>query len=130
VLHLTYCAADKKPDPGFLPARIRYQSARIQQVFELSSAQNEGFGILSGEFGLLAADALIPWYDHLLTADEVAIHARKVEKTLEEWAVDEVIFYTRDLALDPNLKHYHDCIARACSALTLPLRIVLIEAKE
>lgn len=113
-LLVTYCAADKDPDPAPLPAARRYRSTRIAAVAELAARQGAGFRILSGRFGLLAPETPVPWYDHLLCEAEVAGLARGVAARLREEAPDSVVFVTRTPAEDPQAAPYRACCEGAC----------------
>ncbi|MBC8423054.1 hypothetical protein H8E07_02930 [bacterium] len=114
IAHCTYCSRDKRDDPGELPAIERYLDRRIRDVATRAEAAGELFLILSGEYGLLRADDPIPWYDHLLVADEVADLASIVEDQLRTLGVTELVYYSVDLGVDPLVGPYRRVIAQAC----------------
>ncbi len=60
----TLCSRDKNEEVGLLPARERYVSERIRNVERIANELGVPFYIVSGKFGLLQADELIPYYDH------------------------------------------------------------------
>src|ERR1051326_6464392 len=65
------CSRCKLADLGPLPAVERYNGPafRLYRRFLRSRvARAPELHILSAEFGLVPADALIPWYDHRMTS--------------------------------------------------------------
>ena len=69
----------------------------------------------------------IPYYAHLLIASEVPAHVKKVANQLEELGVKDLIFFTRPLEEDKNLKPYLDCLRLASQDAGVELKIVEIE---
>ena len=120
----THCSAEKDRSQGELPAIQRYRSSRINSVH--SAALNLGleFLILSGEYGMLKPSDPIPYYAHLLVASEVPKHAKKVADQLDALGVKDLIFFTRTLEEDKNLKPYHDCIELASLKAETELKFV------
>jgi len=84
------------------------------------------FLILSGEYGILKPSEPIPYYDHLLIAPEVPEHAKKVADRLKALGLKDLIFFTRPLEEDKNLKPYLDCIQLASQDAGVELKIVEI----
>lgn len=123
-LVVTYCSGPKRRDSGGLPAVERYLSERITGLF---ATAGEAFRILSGEFALLTADERIPWYDHLLQPDEVRELAVTVADQLLEWEAETVQYHTADPEAFPQVKPYHEVMARACRFADVTLEIVLLE---
>jgi len=126
-LFATYCSAEKRTDAGVLPAVQRYQSARIASVAERAAQQGARFAILSGSFGLIAPEHPLPFYDHLLTPDEVAAMVPRVAETLKSWAVSEVTWFTVSTAQDPNVMAYAAVMEGACIASKVHLSTVVID---
>lgn len=122
-LFLTYCSSDKLKFNHPVAALDLYRSERIRKVYTLASSAGAEFRILSGKYGLVAAEELLPWYDHLLQPLEVEAHANRVAAQLKILKVDAVIFHTRGTELDPQLVAYHDCIQQACAESAITLRI-------
>ncbi len=123
-LVITYCSASKRKDPGGLPALERYESQRIRDLAE----NGDGFFlILSGEFALLEADQWIPWYDHLLTADEVMELAVTVADQLLEYEPYEVEYHTADPEAYPEVQPYAQVMEKACRFAGVPLHVVVLE---
>jgi len=123
----TYCSAEKDQSPGKLPVIQRYQSHRINSVYSAALSLGLEFLILSGEYGMLEPSDPIPYYAHLLTAPEVPAHVKKVANQLEELGVKDLIFFTRPLEEDKNLKPYLDCIRLASQDAGVELKIFEIE---
>jgi hypothetical protein len=109
----TYCSADKHTTVGNVPAISRYVSKRIDWVADKADKQNKPFFILSGKYGIIPATYLIPYYDHLLTQEEVTGHAQKVASQIREYSITHITFYTRSLQQDPNVAPYINCITQA-----------------
>ncbi|MCB9452188.1 MAG: S9 family peptidase [Anaerolineaceae bacterium] len=108
--YLTTCVAEKREDKDDLPAIERYISSLIQDVYHWSRRDEADFRILSGEFGLLAADDPIPWYDHALKPEEVSELAAKVAEQLRAGGWKKLIFHTGPLDKDANLYFYLGCL--------------------
>ena len=120
----TYCSAEKNRSQGELPAIQRYRSPRINSVYSAALSLGLEFLILSGEYGMLKPSDPIPYYAHLLIAPEVPEHAQKVAAQLEALGVKDLIFFTRPLAEDKNLKPYHNCIKLASQKAGAGLKFV------
>lgn len=118
----TYCSAGKRPDPGLLPAIERYQSVRIAELQAAGALL-----ILSGEFGLLAPEDPIPFYDHLLLIDEVEAMVPQVSAQLQDRGVASLVFHTADPDSTPEIRPYVALITRACQAAQVALKIKLLE---
>lgn len=127
-LYITCCARNKESAAGLLPAVRRYRSTRIGAVAELAARRKAAFRILSGEYGLLAPDAPIPAYDHLLAADEVTGLVRRVARQLAELAPARVVYVTRTAAADPLATRYHACCVEACALAGIPWRSLEVAA--
>ena len=123
-LFITYCSRHKSRDPGDLPAQERYTSKRIRAVHAAAVAIDTRFRILSGKYGLLAADELIPWYDHLLSDDEIVAHAALILPQLRAIKPARVLFFARPAAVDPGVIAYRDAMARACAAAGTNLTVI------
>ncbi|MEN8006650.1 MAG: hypothetical protein ABFS42_06510 [Candidatus Krumholzibacteriota bacterium] len=129
-LVVTYCSREKDPSQDLLPARDRYLSARIHAADEAASRLQFGFRILSGIYGLLEPDRMIPAYDHLLTADQVPDHARKTAGQLAESEARRVVFITRSTSVDPGAEPYRQSLQLACEAVGIECGVLEITAEE
>lgn len=123
-LVITYCSRPKVKDPGGLPAIERYDSQRIRDIAELEGGF---FLILSGEFALLEAEEYIPWYDHLLTQDEVQEMAVTVADQLLEYEPYEVEYHTADPETYPEVAPYLEVMEKACRFAGVPMTVVKLE---
>ncbi len=124
----TYCSGPKRDDDGMLPAYERYRSQRIRTLAMRSSWQQRAFFILSGEYGLITADTLIPWYDHLLSEDEVEAMVPEVVQQLKHSRVGSMEYHTGPLASEPLVKPYFELMSSACAQADVGLEIVLLPA--
>ena len=127
---ITYCSGPKRKDGGLLPAVDRYLSDRIRTLQVNAARRDCEFRILSGEFGLLAPEQPIPWYDHLLLPEEVSGLVPRVTENLsflrDELNTNAVEYHTADPARHPELMPYRDTIAAACEQAGIPLQIILL----
>jgi len=60
-------------------------------VLRLAEEKCADFRILSGKFGLLHPHEPIPWYDHILTPNEVAAMAKNIAPDLTGYT--EITFF-------------------------------------
>lgn len=118
---VAYCAAEKRPDPGLLPAIERYASDRIRAGERRAADEGAVFLILSGRFGLLAPDDPIPWYDHRLAADEADAMAAVVAEGLRARGVESAVFLADEAR--PDLAPYVRAMREGCRRAGVPLRI-------
>ena len=120
----TYCSAEKDHSQEELPAIQRYRSHRINSVYSAALSLGLEFLILSGEYGMLKPSDPIPYYAYLLIATEVPEHAKKVAAQLKALGVKDIVFFTKPLEEDENLKSYHDCIKLASQKAGAELKFV------
>lgn len=123
----TYCSAKKKKDGGHLPAVQRYQSDRIARLAQEAEQRGLEFMILSGQFGLIAADEPLPWYDHLLQPEEVDTLAGKVAATLRLLQAREVEYHTVAPESTPPVRPYQAVMLAACARAGACLRVVILK---
>ena len=83
--------------------------------------------ILSGEFGLVKPNQLIPDYDPRLRSNGVAAHVETVAAQLAELEVRHVVFFARSEKTDENIGPYLKCINAACDKVGLPITTVEVE---
>ena len=124
--NLTTCCAQKRKDEGLLPARLRYQSPRVQSVLAESDRTNTPLLIFSGEFGILGADDPIPWYDKALTETDVEVMVPRVISQLQQRAVTAVSLFARPKET-PGWVPYYTVIEQACGALKIPISVEIID---
>lgn len=106
-----------------LPAVQRYISQRVDGLYVLARQRDEAFYILSGEYGLLGPEAMIPWYDHLLLDKEVAALVPRVAASLASEGVSELVYCTADIALVAAVAPYLELIQRACTQAEIELTV-------
>jgi len=123
---ITYCSRDKDPSPEPLPAVDRYLSPRIRAAGEAASKLQLEFRILSGLYGLLEQDKMIPDYDHLLRSDQIQEHAKKLAGQLTASTAGRVVFITRSLAEDPGTEPYRQAMLQGCSIARVECEILEI----
>ena len=116
-LLLTICSADKDPSPEPLPAWKRYRSTRISELYRRSHREGLPLYILSGKLGLVAAEDMIPFYDHRLTMGEVAGLGATLAQRLQDLQASEVTFVARSRET-PGWSPYWDVVERACETVT------------
>jgi hypothetical protein len=121
----TYCAADKRRDLEPLPAIARYRSDRIAALHAAGPML-----ILSGEYGLLAPEDPIPWYDHLLMPEEVEELVPQVISQLRSRSITALDFHTADPLHTPAVRPYVAVITQACAAAGVALRLVLLSSDQ
>jgi len=126
-LYATYCSADKRDDEKPLPAIQRYRSERIASVANRAQTDDVRFGILSGSFGLIAPGNPLPWYDHLMTAAEVAAMSKRVSLTLKQWNITAVRWFSASASVDPDVEPYAAAMRAACRLEQIPFTRVDVE---
>lgn len=117
----TYCSGDKSHSRGLLPAIERYRSARIAAADAAAAALGVRFCILSAEYGLISPVAPIPYYDHLLTRDEIPALAQRVARQLGELGITRLVFVTRPLSVDSGAAPYGEVLAMAAASCSVPV---------
>jgi hypothetical protein len=123
----TYCSAEKETAAELLPALRRYRSERIRRIHESARKAGCGFYILSGEYGLLAPDGPIPYYDHLLVDDGIEMHAFKLAEQIQRYGITQIVFFTLPVSWDEKLAPYHATLRLACAITSARLSFVEID---
>ncbi len=123
----TYCSKDKSDAPDEIPAIQRYLSARINAVHDAAQRLGLSFFILSGEYGLIPPDQLLPWYDHLLLNTEVPALASRAVEQIARHGVTRLVYFSESFARDPQLVPYHTVLVEACSRAGVPIFVVEID---
>lgn len=108
----TICSRKKSEDENLLPAQERYLGAHIEKVKRIAIEQDAPFYILSGLYGFMPADMLIPTYDYLLVESAVDPLITIVADQMKADGITEVLFYTED---NPNWQPYHRAIESGAS---------------
>ncbi len=129
-IFLTYCSAKKNHQIDLMPAVERYKSSRIQQVNSAAQALNIDCFILSGKFGIISSKKMIPDYDFMLKKEKVEEHSIKVEMQLNSLEIKQIIFFTRPVSEDKNVKSYLESIQFACEKNNISLTIINLPKKK
>jgi tetratricopeptide (TPR) repeat protein len=87
----------------------------------LAETEKIHFCILSGKFGLVDWNEPLPWYDHLLTLDEVPQLVEVVARQLVEKGIDQLHFFAKSPSEDLQLWPYIKTIEQACAKAGVPL---------
>lgn len=116
---VTTCCKEKRNDKKLLPVIDRYLDPRLRQVFNISKDLNTEFLILSGKYGLLRPNDLIPYYDQILTDEQVAKLVERVLNQLQTLKVSELIIYGKDKNTNQSWKPYYAVLQSACEKLKI-----------
>lgn len=119
----TYCSADKYYSDTAVPAIELYKSTRINKVLEMANQSNATFLILSGKYGIVHANEVISYYDHLLTPSEIENHSDLIASQIKLKNITMIEFYMNSVGRDKNIQIYVDCISKACAKASIMLKI-------
>lgn len=122
-MYCTYCSKQKTTDEGEVPAIQRYQSQRIAQVNLKATIDGCPFFILSGKYGIIPSDYPLPYYDHLLSPDEVDAMTTRVGDQLKTFGIGEIQYFTNDPNQDSTLQPYASVIEKSCRMAGIKLTI-------
>ncbi len=123
----TYCSKNKSGAPGDIPALQRYQSNRINAVYDAARRLGLDFFILSGEYGLVPHDYPLPWYDHLLLSSEVPSLTQRVVDQIARYGITHLVYFAQPITRDPNVAPYYAVMVDACSHASVPIFVVEID---
>lgn len=122
----TACSKEKITTAGLIPALDRYASSRIRSISHKAEINDLGFLILSGKYGLIEAQQPIPWYDHLLVAEEVKPMVALVSRQLKALQVESLTFYAVDEQQDPSWQPYCEVIRQSTATTGVKLILKII----
>lgn len=88
---LTTCTANKRADPGPIPAGARYVGARVDAAASRAARRGWPLLFLSGAHGVVGAADPLEWYDHALRPDEVDGLIPRAAQQLRERGVSEIV---------------------------------------
>ncbi|MCH9647285.1 MAG: phytanoyl-CoA dioxygenase family protein [Deltaproteobacteria bacterium] len=120
----TTCCQEKRPTATPLPASHLYLSKRLHDVLEEGERLGKVVLILSGKFGLVRPQDLLPWYDHALLPQEVEGLVPQLTEALSRIGVSQIHFYALP-ATTPGWRPYHEALERACWKLGIPVQHAL-----
>ena len=128
--YCTYCSKKKRKAPTLLPAIKLYDSDRIRKIYRRARNAKVEFLILSGEYGLLSPSDEIPYYDHLLSQEEVGGLIEKVTVQLKRLDINGITYFTGPWPASVAVRPYLDTIAAACGRLGVSFTLeILSETK-
>lgn len=122
-IYCTYCSGDKKNNPYWLSALERYNSERIRKVYSFSVKDKVEFHILSGLFGLIHHQHEIMYYNYLLPINEVEHLSKIVAFQIHNYKISKLIYYTKSIKEDPDIRSYYDTIITACNYARIKFEI-------
>lgn len=116
---ITTCSKEKRQDEKLLPALERYLDPRIKQVYNKSKDLKVGFLILSGKYGILDSDELIPYYDQILLETQVSDMVERVLPQLKKFKVTELVVYGKNEQTNPSWRPYYEVLRISCEKLKI-----------
>lgn len=116
---VTICSKHKDERPELLSATERYTGAHIQKAKEIAAEQSVPFYILSGMFGLISANTLIPYYDYYLEEGVIDSLAELIAEQIQKERITEIDFYAEEKeSWEPYKKAMQKGVALAGITLT------------
>jgi hypothetical protein len=125
--YCTYCCKEKKYTDKKIKAIELYISERIKYVYNLSLKHQKKFIILSGKFGFLKPDNLIPYYDKLLQKNEVDRLVESLKNFIEENKISKLIFFHKSFKTDPNIINYFKAAEKAALKSNIPFKSICLK---
>ena len=126
--YFTTCCAEKREDEKLLPAKERYQSERVKYVVSESERLNVPLLFLSGKYGVLDANDLIPWYDKALTEKDIDDLIPKVVEQLSNRDVTEITLFARPRRTS-GWGPYYAVIEQACEELNINIEYRMVDVE-
>ncbi|MBU1046929.1 hypothetical protein KKH36_04100 [Patescibacteria group bacterium] len=123
---LTICSKNKDKNEVLMPARKRYLSDRIKKVEQISINNKLPFYILSGKFGIINSNELIPFYDKLLKQEDIKNLLPLVRDQLIQEKITEIIFYGEGINTK-GWKAYYEIIEKITNKLNIKLEEIIIK---
>ena len=114
------CSRQKAADTRLMPAQQRYLGSHMLIAQRAAKEAGLPFFILSGKFGFISGDTLIPDYDYLLTKDAVQSLSHEIAHQLLEVGVEKIHFYTK---AKKNWQPYLEALKCACGEAKVVLRV-------
>jgi hypothetical protein len=107
----TICSREKDPEQTFLPAHQRYLGEHVALVRRYARENALPFFVLSGKFGLVHEDDMVPYYDYLLSEGDVPKLIGLVEAQLIGHGMQKLWFHHK---LKQSWKPYATALIGAC----------------
>lgn len=120
---VSICSKQKDQRKALLPARERYLGSHINIAAEEAEHMKMQFFILSGKYGLLAANELVSLYDHQLSERAVPELAARLVTQLGQFVfkIERVRFFTKN---KPAWLPYGRALKEALRAYRIPLTTI------
>ena len=120
---VSICSKQKDERKKLLPAQERYLGSHINIAAEEAEHLRMQFFILSGKYGLLAANELVPLYNYQLTERAVPDLAARLVTQLKQFTftVERVRFFTKN---KPAWVPYGRALKEALRAYRIPLTTI------
>ena len=125
---MTICSKEKDSTNRDLTAHQRYKSTRIKAVSEVAKQDKLPFFILSGKYGLVAENDIIPYYDYLLEQDGIEDTVSLVNKQSKLIGITSVDFYAKPKA--GSWAPYYEVLESMATELGIELNIISSEPQS
>ena len=109
---------------GKIPSIERYNSSRINLIYEKSKKDKVPFVILSGKFGLLSPEEEIEWYDQKLNLSQSEELSEIVKNQIEKQKIKHFVFFLK--SEDLEAKKYEKFLKIICDSLGIKTSVKLI----
>ena len=116
------CSKKKSEVDGLLPAGQRYLGTHIARAAEFAAQMKLPLYVMSGRYGFISVQELIPHYEHLLVPQEVLALSFKVYRQLRSLGIKEIHFFTKKKA---SWAPYREALEPATQ--TLGIRLIIHE---
>ena len=123
-VYCTYCSENKSKKMGKIPSIERYNSSRINLIYEKSKKDKVPFVILSGKFGLLSPEEEIEWYDQKLNLSQSEELSEIVKNQIEKQKIKHFVFFLK--SEDLEAKKYEKFLKIICDSLGIKTSVKLI----
>src|SRR4051812_18072391 len=95
---VTICSKKKNDSPSLLPAYKRYNAPHIEIALQNAEKSGTPLYILSGKYGLISKDKLIPYYDYYLEDSHVEELSKIISGQLKTEGITEIVFLGEEKA--------------------------------
>lgn len=127
--YVTHCSG-KKEKKGRTIAIRRYKSERIRWVYNKSVRDRVNFAILSGLFGLVKPEKIIPYYNCRMRKEDVDGIRDKNKKFIEDELnkgkkIKKIVYFTENPVCEPDLRYYFQSLDKAISKLKKETKLTI-----
>jgi hypothetical protein len=120
----TICSREKEHTDDPLPARLRYKGSHIQRVDREAKMAPLPFFILSGRFGLISGDEVVPDYEHVLYQEDVSIAGARIAEQIRFHGIKTIFLFAK---MKPSWVPYVNALGRAAKMAKADLNIRLLD---